>query len=220
MSFIAISRPLSRYRIAEAFLSQRLFRRTNSRWFPREIFGTGFDFESEMGSRVCTTSAIEIFKGSKFVRILFLFFFNSFKTSNIFTVLLGSTIVNWPINLPVYRFRSLFIIVSHPLYATIHISWRSVKIEKKKKKEKIIISKEKNYIPPPFRIFETELSLFRVYLIDRLNFPLPLARRYTNYETLTWSFIDRWTFCCIFCCSVFFFVQILMIIYWKLIIQL
>lgn len=99
MSFIAISRPLSRYRIAEAFLSQRLFRRTNSRWFPREIFGTGFDFESEMGSRVCTTSAIEIFKGSKFVRILFLFFFNSFKTSNIFTVVLRSTIVNWPINL-------------------------------------------------------------------------------------------------------------------------
>lgn len=122
-------------------------------------------------------------KAVNLFEFFFFFFFNSFKTSNIFTVLLRSTIVNWPINLPVYRFRSLFIIVSHPLYATIHISWRSVKIEKKK--EKIIISKEKNYIPPPFRIFETELSLFRVYLIDRLNFPLPLARRYTNYETLT-----------------------------------
>lgn len=217
MSFIAISRPLSRYRIAEAFLSQRLFRRTNSRWFPREIFGTGFDFESEMGSRVCT---IEIFKGSKFVRILFLFFFNSFKTSNIFTVVLRSTIVNSPINLSCLSISIIIYNSFAPSLCDDKYLLEKRKNRKKKKKEKIIISKEKNYIPPPFRIFETELSLFRVYLIDRLNFPLPLARRYTNYETLTWSFIDRWTFCYIFCCSVFFFIQISMIIYWKLIIQL
>lgn len=119
------------------------------------------------------------------LRILF-FFFNFFK----FTIL--RTIynrLNSPINLSVYRFRrSLFIIVSHPLYVTIHISRRSVKIAKKKKKNNNSSSREKNSrVPSAFsvHIFETELSLFRVYLIDRLNFPLPLARRYTNYETLT-----------------------------------
>lgn len=93
------------------------------------------------------------------LRILF-FFFNFFK----FTIL--RTIynrLNSPINLSVYRFRrSLFIIVSHPLYVTIHISRSSVKIAKKKKK--III------IPPPEKriTFTCSLRLFGSYLRNRI----------------------------------------------------
>lgn len=176
---------------AEAFLSRRLFRRTNGRWFPRLKFLAPGSTSNQRWDQGC--SAVEIFK-FVLLRILFFFFF------------FVSLIYNRKINL---LCLSISTIIIYNIFRTLFVRrytylW-SVKIAKKKI-IKILLKRMELYshVAPPFHIFRNGIV---TVLFDRsIKFSAPLGP--TNYETLTRSFIDRWTFCYISFAAFFLYTDI------------
>lgn len=133
-------------------------------------------------------------------------FLNLFSFEFFFFFFFVSLIYNRKINL---LCLSISTIIIYNIFRTLFVRrytylW-SVKIAKKKI-IKILLKRMELYshVAPPFHIFRNGIV---TVLFDRsIKFSAPLGP--TNYETLTRSFIDRWTFCYISFAAFFLYTDI------------